>query len=165
MPLRPLKFSTAQSTKRHCAFKLVTSHSKRVYTSLIFDRILESWAWVACGGSWTLSLCKHYQLFQLIWMATSQARGQKRSIVNIAPWIEFKEGSGNRNLTLRWFAQLRSSRNLSSSWKTVSDWWRSELSFYSSCMVSMDLISYSPNGFTIWTSQHSMTTFCYFWFL
>ena len=69
--------------------------------------------------------------------------------------VKFKENSGNRSLALRCFAQLRlkADRNLSGLWKTVSDWWRSELSFYSSCMVSMNFI---------W---HSMTAFCYFWFL
>ena len=70
----------------------------RLHKSLIFDRFLEWWVWESCGGSWTLFLCKHFLLFQFICMAS----GHVTETLNCKYLsVEFKESSGNRNITLR----------------------------------------------------------------
>ena len=69
-----------------------------------------------------------------------------------ALWIEFKESSGNRNLTLRWFALLRSSQE---PFRFVENTFR--------LMAIRTLFLFILYGKSVWTSFPilAMATFCY----
>ena len=73
--------------------------------------------------------------------------------------VEFKESGGNRSLTLRWLARLRSDKEplklMENSLRLMAI-----RTFYLSFLVSVDFIPYLENCFTKFISQHSMTTFC-----